>query len=67
MDNEHTTALPKGPVLCDTCKQAGRSVEMEHYDPDTPANRERAEPTTDQELQTYRCPICENTSVFRFT
>jgi len=65
MTNEHPTPLPKGPVLCETCKQAGQKVEMERYDPDAPANRERQNAAGDTELQTYRCPACEDVSVFR--
>lgn len=65
MANEHPTPLPKGPVLCETCKQAGQAVEMERYDPDASANRERKDAAHDTELQTYRCPVCEDVSVFR--
>jgi hypothetical protein len=65
MDRDHALPLPKGPVLCDTCKQAGKQVEMERYDPEAPANRARTEEADDTELQTYRCPVCEDVSVFR--
>jgi len=65
MTNEHPTPLPKGPVLCETCKQAGQKVEMERYDADAPVNRERQNAAGDTELQTYRCPACEDVSVFR--
>ncbi|HEX7815050.1 hypothetical protein [Dyella sp.] len=65
MAHDQSTSLPKGPVLCETCKQAGQQVEMERYDPQAPANREHKHATHDTQLQTYRCPVCEETSLFK--
>jgi hypothetical protein len=65
MANEYPAPLPRGQVLCETCKQAGQKVEMERYDPNTPANGERTGAANDTELRTYRCPVCEDVSMFR--
>jgi hypothetical protein len=56
--------LPDDQVLCDACAKAGYKVEM-HPHHELPAEATKWAERENTELQSYRCPDCENIEVFR--
>lgn len=58
--------LPEGPVICEACARSGRHVEM-HRDKLEDSYLETPLLLEGSELQSYRCPDCENVTVFRVT
>jgi len=63
MENVYPT-LPSGPVICKTCANSGHKVEMQRH-PQSTVREDRPSHAEDADLQTFRCPDCENISVFR--
>ncbi|MDE1893536.1 MAG: hypothetical protein KGM46_09410 [Pseudomonadota bacterium] len=55
--------LPEGKVTCDACAQSGRRVEMKPHRQELPTQEARALPA-DCQLQSYRCPECEQVTFF---
>ena len=65
MEKNYQT-LPDGPVICETCALSGRNVEMQRH-PKSASYDDKLPVSDDAGLQSYRCPDCENVSVFRVT
>jgi hypothetical protein len=62
--SETYLVLPEGPVVCKKCERSGRNAEMQPqpYHAKDDESRSSGENT---ELKTYRCPACEDVTVFR--